>query len=506
MLQKIIIGLLIFLFSVSTCEAANLNGKTEIKDLRYSLGSGTLRIVLDVPKQVDYKESYAENPSRLIVSLKNTWINVKKMKKDIELKSTVAKRVKLAQFDSSTVRVVVETMADVKIFWLNGGPAGKRLVIDIGNATFKPNDELNKKQQEKEKSEPPPEENIQPDDNDNQNENLDDNYNNDNYNDDNYNDDNYNNDNYNDDNYNNDNYNDDNYNDDNYENEVEEPFNKDDKKEQERLEKERKEQEKLEKERLEKEKKEQEKLEKERKEREKQEKKEREKLEKEKKEQAKKDKKKNKDAEVDEPFNELDDEFNELLTLEGKIICIDAGHGGGDAGAIGPTGVTEKSVTLRVALRLQELLEEAGAQVILTRNTDKAVSRKGDKASAIEELQARCDVANKAKTEIFISIHADSFTNPAARGSTGYYYSKTEGTKAKRLADAIRRGVCEQLRTPSRGTQPCNFYVVRHTEMAATLIELAFISNVDEEKLLDSDEGIEKAAQGIFDGIQDYFG
>ena len=488
MLQKIIISLLIFLFSVSTCEAADLSGKTEIKDLRYSLGSGTLRIVLDVPKQVDYQESYAENPSRLIVSLKNTWINVKKMKMDIELESTVAKRIKLAQFDSSTVRVVVETMADVKIFWLNGGPAGKRLVIDIGNATFKPNDELNKKQQEKESSEPPPEENTQPDnENQNENENFDDNYE-----------------------------------DNNYENEVDVPFDveKDnysekEKKEQEKLERERleqekKEQEKLEKAQREKEKKEKERLEKEKKEREKKEKKEREKLEKESKEKEKKakekDKKKNKDAEVDEPFDELDEEFNELLTLEGKIICIDAGHGGGDAGAIGPTGVTEKSVTLRVALRLQELLEEAGAQVVMTRTTDKAVSRKGDKASAIEELHARCDIANKSKAEIFISIHADSFTNPAARGSTGYYYSKTEGTKAKRLADAVRRGVCEQLRTPSRGTQPCNFYVVRYTEMAATLVELAFISNVDEEKLLDSDEGIEKAAQGIFDGIQDYFG
>ena len=166
----------------------------------------------------------------------------------------------------------------------------------------------------------------------------------------------------------------------------------------------------------------------------------------------------------------------------------------------------EKSVTLRVALKLQEMLEEAGAEVIMTRTTDRQVSYKGDKASAIEELQARCNVANQAKADIFISIHADSFTNPAARGSTGYYYSKTEGQSAIRLADAIRRGICEQLRTPSRGTKPCDFYVVRHTDMAATLVELAFISNPDEEKLLDSDEGIEKAAQGIFDGIEDYFG
>ena len=88
------------------------------------------------------------------------------MKKDIELVSTVAKRIKVAQFDSSTVRLVVETMADVKIFWLNGGPAGKRLVVDIGNATYKPNDELNQKQKESELD--TPSENPSVEDNDKQ--------------------------------------------------------------------------------------------------------------------------------------------------------------------------------------------------------------------------------------------------------------------------------------------------------------------------------------------------
>ena len=474
MVQKILIGLLIFIFSISTCEAANLNGKTEIKDLRYSLGSGTVRIVLDVGKKIDFTESYAENPSRLIVTLKNAWIDVTKMKRDIELASTAAKRIKVAQFDDSTVRVVVETMADVNIFWLDGGPAGNRLVVDVGNATFKPNEELNKKQQEKEKPKSKKDDKKSKKEIKNKSD------------------------------------------DDNLGEEVDTPFDEDEdkkaeQKEKERKEKERKERERERKERKEKERKEKERKEKEEKEKERKEKerKEKERKEKERKEKNKKDKKSKNDREeeqIDEPFEELEEDLDKILTLEGKKICIDAGHGGGDAGAIGPTGVTEKSVTLRVALQLRDLLEEEGAEVIMTRTTDKPVSPKGDKASAIEELQARCDVANREKVDVFISIHADSFTNPAARGSTGYYYSKTEGTSAKRLADAIRRGVCEQLRTPSRGTQPCNFYVVRHTDMAATLVELAFISNAEEEKLLDSEEGIEKAAHGIFDGIEDYFG
>ena len=206
------------------------------------------------------------------------------------------------------------------------------------------------------------------------------------------------------------------------------------------------------------------------------------------------------------PKSDVDVDLDKLMTLRGKIIVIDPGHGGNDAGAIGPSGLMEKTVTLNVALELEKLLVAEGATVIMTRHTDKTVSSKGASASAIEELQARCDVANSVKADIFISIHADSFTNPSARGTTGYYYSQTEGKKSIQLADYIRRALCEQIRTPSRGTKPCNFYVVKNTDMPATLIELAFISNPEEESILGSLEGVLKCAQGIFDGIEDYFG
>ncbi|MCI6100276.1 MAG: N-acetylmuramoyl-L-alanine amidase [Selenomonas sp.] len=197
--------------------------------------------------------------------------------------------------------------------------------------------------------------------------------------------------------------------------------------------------------------------------------------------------------------------IDEITGLAGKVIVIDAGHGGNDSGAIGPTGVMEKTVTLNIALRLQKLLEAEGATVYMTRSTDTEVSPKGAKASDIEELQARCDVANNHDADIFISIHNDSFTNGAAKGTTGYYYSRGSA-KSRDLADKIRSGVIDQIGTQSRGTQSCNFYVVKHTDMPATLVEVAFISNPEEEKLLNSDDGAQKAAQGIADGIADYFG
>jgi len=203
--------------------------------------------------------------------------------------------------------------------------------------------------------------------------------------------------------------------------------------------------------------------------------------------------------------DEVDGELAGITGLKGRKIVLDPGHGGSDSGAIGPTGVMEKSVTLRVANELKRLLIKEGATVYMTRSADIEVSKKRAKATDIEELQARCDVANENNADIFVSIHMDSFTSNAARGTTGYYYSLGD-KRSRKLADKIRIGIIDQLGTQSRGTQSCNFYVVKHTDMPATLVEVAFISNESEEKLMDSEDGIRKAAQGIADGIADYFG
>ncbi len=190
--------------------------------------------------------------------------------------------------------------------------------------------------------------------------------------------------------------------------------------------------------------------------------------------------------------------------LKGKIIALDAGHGGSDTGAIGPTGVTEKGVTLRVAKALQKLLQAEGATVLMTRTTDTEVSPKKVNASDVEELQARCDVGNDGNADIFISMHMDSFTNSTPSGTTGYYYTK--GSKAsQRLAQYVSEGVVTALGTGNRGTKSCNFYVVKHTDMPATLVEMAFISNDKEEKLMNSEAGINRAAEGILNGLRRFF-
>jgi len=190
--------------------------------------------------------------------------------------------------------------------------------------------------------------------------------------------------------------------------------------------------------------------------------------------------------------------------IDGKRIVLDPGHGGSDTGAIGPTGVTEKSIALRIAKRLKVLLEAEGAEVILTRTEDTEVSPKKAQATDVEELQARCDIANQNSADIFLSIHLDAFSGPEAHGTTGYYY-EMGSADSRRLADCIKRGVLRRLGTFDRGTKPCAFYVCRHTDMPATLLETAFVSNPREEQMMNSEEGVENAAQGIATGIAEYF-
>ena len=190
--------------------------------------------------------------------------------------------------------------------------------------------------------------------------------------------------------------------------------------------------------------------------------------------------------------------------IDGKRIVLDPGHGGSDTGAIGPTGVTEKSIALRIAKRLKVLLEAEGAEVILTRTEDTEVSPKKAQATDVEELLARCDIANQNSADIFLSIHLDAFSGPEAHGTTGYYY-EMGSADSRRLADCIKRGVLRRLGTFDRGTKPCAFYVCRHTDMPATLLETAFVSNPREEQMMNSEEGVENAAQGIAAGIAEYF-
>jgi N-acetylmuramoyl-L-alanine amidase len=193
--------------------------------------------------------------------------------------------------------------------------------------------------------------------------------------------------------------------------------------------------------------------------------------------------------------------FSFTPSLKDKVIIIDPGHGGSDAGAIGPGKTMEKTITQAVALKLKVLLEKAGAKVFLTRQEDCDVF--GPDASAREELNARAVFADKHKADIFLSIHANASPNPSSNGTSTYYFRKTSYDAL--LAQNIQSGMVQAGGLRDRCFFPANFYVVKHAAVPAALIELAFLSNPDEEKLLNDPEFQQKMAQGIVKGVDNFF-
>ncbi|MDR3564594.1 MAG: N-acetylmuramoyl-L-alanine amidase [Negativicutes bacterium] len=203
---------------------------------------------------------------------------------------------------------------------------------------------------------------------------------------------------------------------------------------------------------------------------------------------------------VPPPDRQLSGDTIESTRLVGKTICLDPGHGGADPGTTGGTGTREKDNTLAIALLLRDRLEKNGASIIMTRDSDKESFYPG--SSADEELGSRVDAANEGGADIFVSIHNDSFTNPSTSGTTTYHYGDAEST---RLAALVQKCLVEELGTRDRGARYASFYVIRYTDMPAILIEVAFISNPEEEVLLASVDGRYKAAESIFQGIVKYF-
>lgn len=187
--------------------------------------------------------------------------------------------------------------------------------------------------------------------------------------------------------------------------------------------------------------------------------------------------------------------------LRNKVIVLDPGHGGSDPGAIGPGGTREKAVTLAVAMQVKSLLEASGAKVIMTRRTDVDVA--GINASDRDELGARAAVGNQNKADVFVSIHANSFTNPLVNGVGTYYFPKSEYDAV--LAERIQRELAANSGLEDKGIRTANFFVVKRTWMPAVLLELGFLSNPQEEKLLITPAMQQRMAKGIVRGLDGFF-
>ena len=177
--------------------------------------------------------------------------------------------------------------------------------------------------------------------------------------------------------------------------------------------------------------------------------------------------------------------------LDGKVIVLDPGHGGTDPGALGKEN-KEKDLTLSTAKKLKAKLEAAGATVYMTRTGDTYPS-----------LDARVAYSKKMKADIFISIHINSGSK-TANGIETYYWSSSKNEK--KLATYVQNEVIDSTGLDSRGVKTANYRVIGTTTTTQSiLVELGFISNPDEEQIIETSSFQNDAATGIVNGLEAYF-
>lgn len=177
-------------------------------------------------------------------------------------------------------------------------------------------------------------------------------------------------------------------------------------------------------------------------------------------------------------------------TLNGVTIVVDPGHGGNDHGTIGVRGTDEKEVNLKTAELLISKLKAAGATVISTRESDVYV-----------DLRKRVSISHQYAADAFISLHYDATEDSSITGITTYYTKSFQ----KPLADFVHEGLANKVDIRDRGVQSSNLLVLRENKQNAILIELGFLSNPNEERIVTTDYYREQATLGIYEGILNYF-
>lgn len=171
-------------------------------------------------------------------------------------------------------------------------------------------------------------------------------------------------------------------------------------------------------------------------------------------------------------------------------------------------GTTEAETNLKIALKLQNLLEQSGATVILTRSDENAIydiDSKTLKQKKISDIHNRVKIGNESSADIFVSIHLNKIPQQQYYGWQTFYQEQSE--QSIKLAKSIQSNLNEAIQRDNKrvAMKIDNIYIMKHVEIPTTIVECGFLSNPEEEKMLLTDEYQDKLAWGIYNGIMDYF-
>ena len=185
-------------------------------------------------------------------------------------------------------------------------------------------------------------------------------------------------------------------------------------------------------------------------------------------------------------------------------IVIDAGHGGKDGGAVGKTtDVTESFLNLQYSLALKKICEEFGFKVVLTRSDMNGLYNPLATNKKRSEMEKREEIIKKANADVMVSIHMNSFPSSAAHGSQVYFAANSQA--GKELADKVSLSLHKNVKNAKKTSKVGDFYVLNCAPCPSILVECGFLSNPEEEILLQNQEYMQNFCYHLLCGILQYF-
>ncbi len=199
---------------------------------------------------------------------------------------------------------------------------------------------------------------------------------------------------------------------------------------------------------------------------------------------------------------------NVFSSKQTRRIVIDAGHGLPDGGAVGMNGTIESTLNIKIAKLVEKSLAKKGYTVIMTRTDESAVSDEGKNLAQRKrsDMYKRLETINSSDADMFVSIHMNKFTDSRYKGAQVIYSDNF--TQSEQLAAFIQKRLCELQENTSKRTHskaPSGIFLLKNAKIPALIVECGFLSNYDEEKLLNTPQYHKQLCTAIVKGIEDYY-
>lgn len=186
-----------------------------------------------------------------------------------------------------------------------------------------------------------------------------------------------------------------------------------------------------------------------------------------------------------------------------NLVVLDPGHGGKDPGKVGADEELEKDINLSISLKVREKLEEDGMEVVMTREEDVMLSDGDADNKKLEDLNSRIGIINEQQPAIAVSIHQNSYSDPAVRGAQVFYF--THSDKGKQAAEALQKELLEFDQENTRDIKANDtYYLLKKTEVPTVIVECGFLSCPGEAELLTDEAYQEELAGAIAKGIESW--